>query len=118
MDEPGLYERVKAERYGPVTKSIEFGRTNLINDIFQLAFRCELTGADLAGRIELKHGRTINNLTDEELWSLLKDLKKLHASLNDFNCNHDYQDPQIDERTAHEIEWDNAVLHKDEVWGL
>ena len=105
-----LLRELKSERWGEVAKSTEYGKQNLVSDIIQLALRCEISGSELNGMAVTKWKTPFRELDDEQLTWIWRRIKKLHDDLNTFPIHADYQDPQHDDRTQHEREWDNEIL--------
>lgn len=93
---------LQAERFGDVKHSWEYGRAQVIADIFWLAAKCEITPEEEQGRCFLRYGVAFKDLDRSQLWEEYEALQRLKngldhpagtSSVPDFNDYYIEKDP-------------------------
>lgn len=77
-----LLSRLHSERYGPMRRSFEWGRTQLLADIFALAGRCSVEPDEMNHMSILRYGIEFRDLDDEQLRAERQRLAILHTKLD------------------------------------
>lgn len=77
-----LLSRLHSERYGPMRRSFEWGRTQLLADIFSLAGCCHVDPDEMNHLSILRYGCEFKELDDDQLRTEKQRLSILQAKMS------------------------------------